>query len=95
GAHAAYNLKQLRDIEDLINDRNCGGLRWYLKQNPAILEGGDALAQELRQFAEGVDSGLIDCIAGIEPAKTDGSELNDLRDRLILRLRPGDRLQDN
>ena len=25
----------------------------------------------------------------------DGSELNDLRDRLILRLRPGDRLQDN
>ncbi|MGI9391597.1 MAG: hypothetical protein ACR2O1_16185 [Boseongicola sp.] len=63
GAHAAYSIEQLREIEQLITSKNCGGLRGYLHTNPEIIEGADPLAEELRKFAFGVDTGLIQCLA--------------------------------
>lgn len=63
GAYAAASAEQLTAIEDLIVTRNCAGLRDYLDQNPALLEGDDALAEELRNFANGIDSGLISCLS--------------------------------
>lgn len=46
-----------------MTTKNCGGLRGYLLDNPAIIEGADPLAEELRKFAFGVDTGLIQCLA--------------------------------
>jgi len=63
GATAAYTVDQLRDIENLIVAKNCGGLRLYIQRNPALVEGGDPLAAELRAFVSGVDTGLIDCLS--------------------------------
>jgi hypothetical protein len=63
GAYAAASIEQLTTIESLIVARNCVGLRNYLEQYPALLIGDDALAAELRNFADGIDSGLIACLA--------------------------------
>jgi hypothetical protein len=63
GAYAAASAEQLAAIEDLIVSRNCGGLRSYLERNPVLLEGDDPLAEELRNFANGIDSGLISCLS--------------------------------
>lgn len=63
GAYAAYTVDQLTEIEELIVSRNCGGLRSYLEQYPALLEGDDALSEELRNFANGIDSGLVSCLS--------------------------------
>ncbi|MCU0853537.1 MAG: hypothetical protein MUF63_01185 [Rhodobacteraceae bacterium] len=63
GAYAAASADQLAAIEDLIVSRNCGGLRSYLDQYPVLLEGSDPLAEELRNFANGIDSGLISCLS--------------------------------
>ncbi len=63
GAYAAYTVDQLRDIERLIVSKDCEGLRGYIDRNPGLVEGNDPLAAELRSFASGVDTGLIDCIS--------------------------------
>ena len=63
GAHASYSVDQLVEIERLIVSRDCGGLRGYLDRHPALLDGGDALSVELRNFASGVDTGLISCLS--------------------------------
>ena len=63
GVQASYSIEQLREIEQLVNTKNCGGLRGYLRINPEIIEGADPLADELRKFAFGVDTGLIQCLA--------------------------------
>jgi hypothetical protein len=63
GTYAAATVEQLTAIEDLIVSRDCGGLRSYLDQYPDLLEGDDPLAEELRNFASGINSGLISCLA--------------------------------
>jgi hypothetical protein len=63
GAYAAYTMDQLVEIERLIVSKDCGGLRNYIDDNPALLEGEDALADELRSFAAGIDTGLIACLS--------------------------------
>jgi hypothetical protein len=63
GAHAAASAEQLAQIEDLIVSRDCGGLRGYLADYPDLLQGDDPLAEELRNFASGIDSGLISCLS--------------------------------
>jgi hypothetical protein len=63
GAYAAYTMDQLAEIERLIVSKDCGGLRAYIDQFPTLLEGEDALADELRSFASGVDTGLIACLS--------------------------------
>lgn len=83
GAYAAASTEQLVTIESLIVARNCIGLRNYLDQYPALLEGEDALAQELRSFVSGVDSGLVTCLAfrsspGMGAALLDNPVENDL-----------------
>ena len=62
GGHAAFTFAQLQEIEKLILSKDCGALWFYLQDNPEILEGDDPLADELRKFALGIESGLIDCI---------------------------------
>jgi hypothetical protein len=63
GAHAAASAEQLAQIEDLIVSRDCGGLRGYLADYPGLLQGDDPLSEELRNFASGIDSGLISCLS--------------------------------
>jgi hypothetical protein len=63
GANASASLEQLAQIEDLIVSRDCGGLRGYLADYPSLLQGDDPLAEELRNFASGIDSGLISCLS--------------------------------
>ena len=63
GVYAAYTINQLAEIERLIVSKDCGGLRAYIDQYPALLEGPDALSDELRSFASGVDTGLISCLS--------------------------------
>lgn len=63
GAFAAYTMEQLVEIERLIVSKDCGGLRAYIDQYPSLLVGEDALADELRSFAQGIDTGLISCLA--------------------------------
>jgi hypothetical protein len=63
GVYAAYTLDQLATIERLIVSKDCGALRSYIDQYPSLLEGEDALADELRSFASGVDTGLISCLS--------------------------------
>lgn len=63
GAHASYSMEQLVEIERLIVSRDCGALRSYLDRYPSLLDGGDALSDELRSFASGVDTGLISCLS--------------------------------
>ena len=62
-AGAAYNLRQLQDVEQLILSKDCGALLLYLQGNQEMLEGDDPLAQELRNFAQGVEGGLIQCLS--------------------------------
>jgi len=63
GVYAAYTMDQLAEIERLIVSKDCGGLRAYIDQYPSLLEGPDALSDELRSFASGIDTGLISCLS--------------------------------
>jgi hypothetical protein len=63
GVYASYTVDQLADIEQLIVSRDCGGLRAYIGRFPELLEGQDALSEELRSFASGIDTGLIECLS--------------------------------
>lgn len=77
GAYAAYTVDQLAEIERLIVSKDCGGLRSYIDQYPSLLDGTDALADELRSFASGVDTGLISCLSyRPAPAARNATELS-------------------
>ncbi len=65
GAQAAFSLSQLVQIEQLIVTGQWDRLRAFLTANPALLEGDDPLATELRRFLAEVASGTI---ASITPA---------------------------
>jgi hypothetical protein len=78
GAYAAYTMDQLVEIERLIVSKDCGALRAYIDQYPALLQGGDALADELRSFASGIDTGLISCFAYRPGTTTRGDVALDL-----------------
>lgn len=73
GAYASYTMEQLATIERLIFAKDCGGLRTYIDAYPGLLEGDDALADELRSFANGVDTGLISCLAFRQAPATRGT----------------------
>lgn len=62
-ANAAYNLQQLQVIQGFVDAKDCGGLLNYLEANPSIMAGNDALARELRSFANGVEGGIIQCLS--------------------------------
>jgi hypothetical protein len=63
---AAYTLDQLQQIDTLISQRNCEGLWLYVKSNPAILDGDDPLASELRVFVAASERGQLNCFASRE-----------------------------
>jgi hypothetical protein len=50
GLRAEVSLEELRTMNELIDGQQWGALRDYLRKNPAVLSGDDALAQELRFF---------------------------------------------
>lgn len=62
-SRAEYNLEQLRQIERYILAKDCGALWQYLVENPGIMEGPDALAQELRVFVQATQRGQLQCFA--------------------------------
>ncbi|MEE9387399.1 MAG: hypothetical protein V3U96_02210 [Paracoccaceae bacterium] len=65
GANAAYTFAQLQNVERLILSKDCGALLEYLTLNSEMMDGDDLLAQELRNFAQGVQGGLIECLSVI------------------------------
>ena len=67
-AQSAFSIDELRRIESLINAKDCGALRDYLRANPRFLVGADPLAVELRVFARDVDAGRLDCYAPTQTA---------------------------
>lgn len=62
-ARAGYDVGQLRQIEQYILARDSGALWEYLVANPAIMEGDDALAQELRLFVAATERGQLNFYA--------------------------------
>ena len=63
GARAAFTLPELLEIERLIVSQDCLLLWSYLRSNPALVQGDDPLALELRNFSNGINGGLIDCLS--------------------------------
>lgn len=68
--HAAYDISQLKVIEQLIASKDCSALIGYLQANPAITSGSDPLAQELRAFVNGVEGGLVKCLSASQVTST-------------------------
>ena len=62
-AEAAYTVDDLRKIESLIAAGDCGGLWAFLSKNPQIYVGDDPLAVELRNYVNGINNGLIQCVS--------------------------------
>ncbi len=62
-ARAEYGLEELLQIENYILQKDCAGLWQYLLANPAIMEGEDALARELRVFVDATQRGQIECFS--------------------------------
>ena len=60
---AEYSLDQLQAIEGLITSRNCEGLWLFVKTNPALADGEDPLAKELRLFVTATERGQLECFA--------------------------------
>jgi hypothetical protein len=60
---AEYTLAQLQAIEGLITSRNCEGLWLFVKTNPALVDGEDPLAKELRLFVTATERGQLECFA--------------------------------
>lgn len=63
GANAAFTLSELQEIERLILGQDCVSLWSHLRSNPSLVQGNDPLALELRNFSNGINGGLIDCLA--------------------------------
>lgn len=62
-ALAAYNLDQLREVERLVMSKDTAALGRYLAENPAITDGEDPLARELRAFRDCALDGGLACFA--------------------------------
>ena len=69
-ALAAYNLDQLREIERLVMSKDTAALGRYLSANPAITDGDDPLARELRGFRDCAQSGGLGCFASERVVKS-------------------------
>jgi hypothetical protein len=67
-ARAAYDIDQLRQIEQFLLQKDYGSLLLYLEVNPAIMSGTDALATELRVFVATMARRQLDFFAARLPA---------------------------
>lgn len=63
-AQQAMTMDELREIEDLITQKDLRGLYSYLESNPEMTSGSDPLAVELRGFMQDADRGRL---AGFAP----------------------------
>jgi len=67
-AQQVVSIDELRKIESLIVQKDCGALYAYLSSNPHIIATGDVLAKELLVFQREVELGNLDCFASQEAA---------------------------
>ncbi|MCX7889381.1 MAG: hypothetical protein N2422_06570 [Rhodobacteraceae bacterium] len=65
-------LDLLRRLESLIAERDCDGLVAFLRRNPSLMAGDDALARELQGFMANALSGNLDCFAAIAAVESSG-----------------------
>ncbi len=63
GVNAEFTLNELQRIEQLIVSKDCGALWSHLRKNPGLTQGADPLAAELRNFANGINGGLVNCLS--------------------------------
>lgn len=63
GAQQSFNISDLRKIESLIGQKDCGALYEFLTTKPGLVSGTDPLARELQGFVRNVESGNLDCFA--------------------------------
>jgi len=62
-------IADLRQIESLIGQKDCGALYSFIVSNPHTISGQDALARELQLFARDVERGNLDCFSSPEAAQ--------------------------
>lgn len=62
-ANAAFTLNELQTIERLIVSQDCAALWSHLRANPKLVTGDDPLASELRNFSNGINGGLVQCLS--------------------------------
>lgn len=73
---ATLSIEQLLQIEEMILNRDCAALRGFLAVNPQIARGNDPLAVELRNFADAMDRGLINCLSASDGITTQQNTLS-------------------
>ncbi|WP_147450650.1 hypothetical protein [Rhodophyticola porphyridii] len=58
-AQAAYTLTNLLELERFVLAEDWEALMRYIERNPALLEGADPLAVELRTFLESIEGDFL------------------------------------
>lgn len=75
GAQDYVSVDDLKQIEILIGQKDCGALYSFLSANPHMTSGQDALARELQVFVRDVRSGGLDCFSAPVSAQQNASQL--------------------
>jgi hypothetical protein len=74
-AQQVVTIDELRQIESLIGQKDCGALFSFLVANPHTTAGQDALARELRGFVQNVNSGSLECFSAPVTAQQNAGRL--------------------
>jgi len=69
GAQEFVSVDELKQIENLIGQQDCGALYSFLAANPHTTSGQDALARELQTFVRDVRSGNLECFSAPRTAQ--------------------------
>jgi hypothetical protein len=59
GAYAAYTSAQIKQIEQFVVAKQWGELRAYVKANPRLLKGNNALANALKPFMNSSNNAVL------------------------------------
>ncbi len=73
GAQEFVSVDELRQLEALITQKDCGALYSFLAANPHTISGQDALARELQVFVRDVQGGNLNCFAAPTRQATAGA----------------------
>lgn len=68
-------IDELKQIEVLIGQKDCGALYSFLLANPQTTSGQDALARELQAFVQEVNQGNLECFSAPAPAQQTPNQL--------------------
>jgi len=69
------SIDDLRQIEVLIGQKDCGALYSFIVANPHTISGQDALARELQLFVQDVERGNLECFSAPAPAEQTPNQL--------------------